>query len=119
MSLQARFSNLDGSSLPVQEGWQAQTCSWAAVGGPDEAILALEDPTPAALTSAGSLIGAGLELWDTARSLPAWWGRVTGLELQCGGLVQSLDLEGAANRVAVRESRWPRPTTPHASDSST
>lgn len=101
MNLQARFLSLDGVPLSGPGGWQVERCTWAAIGGPQEAELRLDSATPADLAAMGSLPGAALELWDCQRGLPAWWGRVTGLELQRGALIHQISLEGMANRVAV------------------
>ena len=46
-------------------------------------------------------MGCPLELWDSLRGLPAWWGEVCRLEMQNGRLRQSLSLDDLANRVAV------------------
>ena len=101
MSLQARFLSLDGAPLFGSDGWQVERCTWAALGGPEEAELRLVNPTPANLAALGALPGAALELWDSQRGLPAWWGRIIHLEVQRGSWVETLSLEGMANRVAV------------------
>ena len=96
MSLQVCFLR------PGQPGvWRAERCSWAAVGGPDEAELALETPSGAELIHLAGLLGCPLELWDSLRGLPAWWGEVCRIEVQHGSRRQSLSLERLTNRVAV------------------
>jgi hypothetical protein len=97
MSLQVRFLR---PGAPAGN-WRAERCSWAAVGGPDEAELVLNNPSGTDLAHLAGLLGCPLELWDSLRGLPAWWGYVTTLEMRRGALCQSLSLDDLANRVAV------------------
>ena len=100
MSLQVRFLR-PGSPAG---NWQVQSCSWAALGGPQAAELTLEQPGGTEWMQLAGLPGSPLELWDAVRGLPAWWGQVWGIEVQRGGRLESHTLEGLANRVAV--SYW-------------
>lgn len=101
MNLQARFLSLDGTPLSGSEGWQVERCTWSAIGGPEEAELHFDSASPAVLSDLDQLPGAALELWDSQRGLPAWWGQVVRLEVQRGSWVETLNLERMANRVAV------------------
>ncbi len=86
----------DRSQVP---GLTPLSLSWDAIGGPQEAILTLED---AGLGFSGmqSWLGAGVEIYDPSDRL-AWWGYVDRVSQPAGVTALDSSLQELANRVAV------------------
>ena len=74
--------------------------SWDAIGGPQEALLSLEDDA-IGFEELRSLLGAGLEIYDPSDRL-AWWGYVHQVSQPAGMTGLGCSLDEMANRVAVR-----------------
>lgn len=85
--------------IPVP-GLKPLSLSWDAIGGPQQALLSLENDL-IGFESMRSWLGSGVEIYDPSDRL-AWWGYVdrVGQPLGVSGLESSL--EDLANRVAVR-----------------
>ena len=81
-------------------GLKALSLSWDAIGGPQQAILGLEDDV-IGFESMQSWLGAGIEIYDPSDRL-AWWGYVDRVSLPVGLTALESSLETVANRVAVR-----------------
>jgi len=86
----------DRSQVP---GLTPLSLSWDAIGGPQEAILSLED-AGLGFKSMQSLLGAGLEIYDPSDRL-AWWGYVDRVSQPAGVTALESSLQELANRVAV------------------
>ena len=86
----------DRSQVP---GLTPLSLSWDAIGGPQEAILSLED-AGLGFKSMQSLLGAGVEVYDPSDRL-AWWGYVDRVSQPTGVTALESSLQELANRVAV------------------
>ncbi len=88
---------------PVGRGFAVESCSWAAEGGPREAVLTAMIPQSGNRTDLAqliSLIGCPVELW-TAAGGKAWWGLAWEVELQDGAARVVISLDDMTNRVQV------------------
>lgn len=101
----SRFSvhlyNRDFSEIlrPMELQLQPSRLSWAAIGGPDEAII--------------DVTGPEVELWELVERLRCpveigapdgqlvWWGYVESVSIRAGNLEVSVSLEQMVNRVCV------------------
>jgi len=87
----------DGMQVP---GLRPLSLSWDAIGGPDKAILALENEA-IGFESIRSRLGSGVEIYDPSDRL-AWWGYLNSVHQPLGSTGVESSLEDLANRVAVR-----------------
>jgi len=86
----------DRSQVP---GLKPVSLSWDAIGGPQEAVLSLEND-PIGFARLQSLLGSGVEIYDPSDRL-AWWGYVERISQPEGVTRIESSLEELANRVAV------------------
>ena len=86
----------DRSQVP---GLTPLNLSWDTIGGPQEAILTLED-AGLGFKSMQSWLGAGVEIYDPSDRL-AWWGYVDRVSQPAGVNGIESSLQELANRVAV------------------
>lgn len=85
---------------PQVPGLKPLSLSWDAIGGPQQAILGLEDDA-IGFESMQSWLGSGIEIFDPSDRL-AWWGYVDTVSQSAGVTGLESSLEYLANRVAVR-----------------
>ncbi len=90
-----------GAEMPAAArlGLSVVRYSWMAVGGPDEAEVAVRTRVKD-LWELACLLGCPLELYNS-RGDPVWWGYVGGLRYPGGEWEAAVDLDGLANAVAV------------------
>lgn len=81
-------------------GLKPLSLSWDAIGGPQQAILALQDGA-IGFESMQIWLGSGIEIYDHTDRL-VWWGYVHEVNQPLGMTRLESSLEGLANRVAVR-----------------
>jgi hypothetical protein len=92
-----------GSILPLPGVHiEVESYSWAAIGGPEAARLAVPGPLPTLRQTLGWL-RCPVEIADAAGRL-VWWGYVAEVEGVAGqvGPVSGISLDGMANRCAAR-----------------
>ncbi|MEN6579061.1 MAG: hypothetical protein ABFD05_00370, partial [Anaerolineaceae bacterium] len=86
---------------PVQVlGLKPLSLSWDAIGGPQQALLSLQNDA-IGFKGLQSLLGSGLEIYDPSDRL-AWWGYVDQVSQPVGMTRLVSSLESLANRLAVR-----------------
>lgn len=85
---------------PQVPGLKPLSLSWDAIGGPQQAILSLEDEA-IGFESMQSWLGSGIEIYDPSDRL-AWWGYVDQVSQPLGKTGLKSSMEGLANRLAVR-----------------
>ncbi len=85
---------------PQVPGLTPLSLSWNAIGGPQQAALALENEETS-FESMKSWLGSGVEIYDPSDRL-AWWGYVHQVSQPEGLTRLEASLEELANRVAVR-----------------
>ena len=85
---------------PQVPGLTPLSLSWNAIGGPQQAALALENEETS-VESMKSWLGSGVEIYDPSDRL-AWWGYVHQVSQPEGLTRLEASLEELANRVAVR-----------------
>ena len=81
-------------------GLKPLSLSWDAIGGPNQAVLGLENDETS-FESMKSWLGSGVEIYDPSDRL-AWWGYVHQVSRPEGATRLESSLEELANRVAVR-----------------
>lgn len=81
-------------------GLKPLSLSWDAIGGPQQAVLSL-DQEITSFKSMQSWLGSGIEIYDPSDRL-AWWGYVDQVSQPVGAARIETSLEDLANRVAVR-----------------
>ena len=81
-------------------GLKPLSLSWDAIGGPEQAILSLEDDA-AGFEGMQSWLGSRVEIYDPSDRL-AWWGYVDQVSRPLGVTGLESSLEDLVNRVAVR-----------------
>jgi hypothetical protein len=81
-------------------GLKPLSLSWDAIGGPQQAILILENDATG-YEDMQSWLGSGVEIYDPSDRL-AWWGYVDQVSQPAGETTLESTLENLANRVAVR-----------------
>lgn len=80
-------------------GLKPLNLTWDAIGGPQQAILSLDDDA-IGFASMQSWLGSGVEIYDPLDRL-AWWGYVDQVTQSLGSTGLDSSLEKVANRVAV------------------
>jgi len=81
-------------------GLKPLSLSWDAIGGPQQALLSLQNDG-IGFKGLQSLLGSGLEIYDPSDRL-AWWGYVDRVSQPVGMTGLKSSLESLANRLAVR-----------------
>jgi hypothetical protein len=81
-------------------GLKPLSVSWGAIGGPQQALLSLQNDA-IGFKELQSLLGSGLEIYDPSDRL-AWWGYVDQVSQPVGMTRLDSSLESLANRLAVR-----------------
>lgn len=100
MSYQALLLRFDGK--PMHAHWHSLrplTLSWTALGGCDEALLALEGPSVDIGWWQGYL-GYPVEVYDDSGRLH-WWGWLEAVQERWSGFTLDIDLARMANRLAL------------------
>ncbi|HOZ37999.1 MAG TPA: hypothetical protein PLH64_04530 [Anaerolineaceae bacterium] len=81
-------------------GLKPLSLCWGAIGGPQQAILGLQNDLHG-FEEMQSWLGSGVEIYDPSDRL-AWWGYVDRVNQPVGTTELEASLEELANRVAVR-----------------